>query len=79
MGTGEMLVDLAEIVTPFAEWIHIDQLMKDVTGQGFERSGALGEQKARLYEQIRSLPMEEGCFHRTPPHRNSRQPKHYPP
>lgn len=50
-------VDVAELFAPFAEWIHIDRLQKDVTGQAEFK--LMGQQKQILFDQIKSLPVSE--------------------
>lgn len=63
-GVVSTITDFAELMTPFAEWIHIDRLQKEVTGsdKGWAEASEgflLGQQKQNLYDQIKALPMEE--------------------
>lgn len=57
-GAVAKIVDIAEIMTPMAEWVHINSLLKEFT-DGSERAVLLGQQKQQLYEQIRSMPIEQ--------------------
>lgn len=58
-GTLGNLVDIGEYMVPFAEWIQVDQLLREATGQGMERSNLLGEQKRKLFKQIEGMSMDE--------------------
>lgn len=51
------IVDVGEVMVPMAEWIHIDRLLKDV--QGGADIGALGQQRQKIFDYIRGLPIEK--------------------
>ena len=52
--------DVAELIAPFAEWIHYDQLTKSMTKESSsERIGMLGNMKKKLYDQVQNMSVEE--------------------
>jgi len=57
-GMGAQVWDMVEFVAPFAEWINIDRLLADMN-EGDAQTGFLGEQKRALFNQIKSLPLNE--------------------
>lgn len=65
---GNKAWDFVEIMAPLAEWNHVDRMVKEATGTHGEgvtnpTSFLLGEQKARLYDQIKKMPIEQrGAF-----------------
>jgi hypothetical protein len=50
------LVDVAELMVPFAEWIHYDRLQADLLGDEYQLN-LMGQQKQKIYEHIQSLPL----------------------
>lgn len=62
-GVVDTIVDLGEVIAPFAEWINVDNMQKALgdpssaltSSEGF----LLGEQKRNLYESIRKMPMDK--------------------
>ena len=56
-GMAGKVVDIAELMAPFAEWIHYDRLLKDVTGES--QTQLLGQQKQQLFDYMKGQPLEE--------------------
>ena len=57
-GTFGTVVDVAELMLPYAEWVHISQLQAEVGAEG--REGLLlGSQKANLFEQFENMPLDK--------------------
>lgn len=56
-GVVGSVVDVAELMAPFAEWIHYDRLLKDVTGES--QTNLLGQQKQQLFDYMKGRPLEE--------------------
>lgn len=56
-GTLGNITDVAELMVPFAEWIHYDRLLAAVKGEN--DSGLLGNQKQQLFDFIRDKPLDE--------------------
>ena len=56
-GTLGTIADVAELAAPFAEWIHVDDLLKEVSGE--RQTALMGEQKRRLYEAINKIPVDK--------------------
>lgn len=57
VGGVNSLVDTAELMAPFAEWIHYDRLLATVKGEN--STNLLGEQKRELFEYMKGRPLEE--------------------
>lgn len=57
--TASKVVDFAEIMTPFAEWININQLLQASKGKDKDSAWLMGNQKAELYDQIKKMPIED--------------------
>lgn len=55
-GENHLIKDLGEILVPFAEFININDLLREF---GEDPSGAMGQQKEQLYNIIKSLPLSE--------------------
>lgn len=56
-GVVSKVVDHAELMAPFAEWIHFDRLLKEVKGES--STNLLGQQKQELYDHIKGQPLEK--------------------
>lgn len=56
-GTAGNVLDVVELMAPFAEWIHYDRLLASVNGES--DSNLLGEQKQQLFDFIRDRPLDE--------------------
>ena len=53
--------DFAEIIVPFAEWIYIDKIYQEVTGDEgvIKDENLLGNQKDALFDKIQGMPVED--------------------
>lgn len=49
--------DSAELMAPWAEWIHFDRLLKDLKGES--DTGLLGKQKQQVFDYLKGRPLEE--------------------
>ena len=56
-GVLDKILDLGELMAPFAEWIHVDKLNRELIGEG--NAILPGQQKQQIYEYTRSLPLEK--------------------
>lgn len=54
---GDKIREMGELITPFAEWIFIDRLVRKTVDE--DRRINLGQQKQQLFEQIRKAPISE--------------------
>lgn len=51
--------DTLELLIPFVEWIHWDQLERDISGRDGVAFDLMGTQKSKVMEHLRGLPPEE--------------------
>lgn len=64
-GTVGTIVDVAELVTPFAEWLHMSDLLTEAektqsaTGDYTTTLTVLGEQRQKLYDLFSNTPINE--------------------
>lgn len=56
--TLDSIVDVGEVVLPLAEWVHYDQLRKDL-GIDLEGSQLLGEVKQSIFESVQNMSLDE--------------------
>lgn len=54
----DKIADVGEILIPFAEWIHYDQLRKDL-GIELEGSQLLGEVKKSIFDSVENMSLDE--------------------
>lgn len=56
--TAKKIKDVAELLVPFAEWRHYDNLAASLDGSDY-RINLLGEQKRKLFDRIKSIPLDK--------------------
>lgn len=59
--TPNMLVDVGELIVPFAEWIHFSDLQREILNETGDEGKALvlGQQKQKIFESLQGMTLEE--------------------
>ena len=57
-GIANTVVDMAELIAPLAEWVHVDQMLNEVVPNS-DQALLLGQKKEQLYETIKGYNVEQ--------------------